>query len=533
MSELDIRIGDCREVMAAMEADSVDAIVTDPPYALTGASRGGGGFMGKTWDAQIPGPEVWAEALRVAKPGAHLVAAGGTRTFHRLVCAIEDAGWEIRDTVCWITGQGFPKSLDISKAIDKAGTAESEDIRAFQQALIAARKSKGLTRAEVSTRVVGTASGATWNWETGLRVPTGDHWNKLVEVLSLPQEFVGLRDAAERAVLAARRGSTKTYDIGAKDEVGPRPPITAPTTDAARQWAGWGTALKPAVEFFTIARKPLAAGTVAANVLAHGTGALNIDGCRVEGGPSSGGSISGSSALGQSSGWNAHTNRTAMIDRTMPLGRWPANLVLAHSDGCREVGTKRVRGSRIEKPSEEFEAFADGGMGGPRGGPRGPRGHGDADGMETVAAWECEPDCPVRLLDEQSRELTSNGQVASYESRPNAVYGDLSGHVFNARQTNSGGASRFFYCAKSSSGERHYAGKNVHSTVKPVDLMRWLCRLVTPPGGLVLDPFAGSGSTGIAALAEGFRFIGIEISPEYATIAKRRIAGPLFSGGDE
>ena len=277
-----------------------------------------------------------------------------------------------------------------------------------------------------------------------------------------------------------------------------------PATPAGLEWQGWGTALKPAWEPIILARKPLS-GTVAANVLAHGTGALNIDGCRIKTG-------------------------TRPLVQPHDSGRWPANLVLAHSDGCREVGTKRVRGSRIEKPSEhEFEAFADGGMGGPRG----PRGHGDADGMETVAAWECEPDCPVRLLDEQSRELTSNGQVASYESRPNAVYGDLSGHVFNARQTNSGGASRFFYCAKSSSGERHYAGKNVHSTVKPVDLMRWLCRLVTPPGGLVLDPFAGSGSTGIAALAEGFRFIGIEISPEYATIAKRRIAGPLFSGGDE
>jgi site-specific DNA-methyltransferase (adenine-specific) len=158
--------------------------------------------------------------------------------------------------------------------------------------------------------------------------------------------------------------------------------------------------------------------------------------------------------------------------------------------------------------------------------------------METVAAWECDPDCPVRLLDEQSNTHGAGAARAGGDDERKRGCSASSYQIDRApsqmhRFGDTGGASRFFYCAKSSSGERHYAGKNVHSTVKPVDLMRWLCRLVTPPGGLVLDPFAGSGSTGIAALAEGFRFIGIEISPEYATIAKRRIAGPLFSGGDE
>ena len=386
---LDIRLGDCREVMAQGEPGSVDAIVTDPPYGLS--------FMGKGWDHGVPGPAFWAEALRVVKPGAHLVAFGGTRTFHRLTCAIEDAGWEIRDCLMWLYGSGFPKSLDVSKAIDRAAGAE--------------RPVVGMKRKSTASMAPGEGpfSDDSYEWK-------------------------------------------------------PEFPVTGAATDAARQWCGWGTALKPAWEPIILARKPLA-GTVAANVQEHGTGALNVDGCRIKGRKREM-KPSGYSRAGRPE-WR--TPGATGTGRETDVGRWPANLVL------------------------DEEAAA--------------------------------------MLDEQSGELTSG-------ANPGRRGTDKFRGVFHAypgqrcdpvRGADSGGASRFFYTAKAASGERHYAGKNTHPTVKPVDLMQWLCRLVTPPNGLILDPFCGSGSTGVAALAEGFRFIGIEIDPAYVELARRRIAGPLFA----
>jgi site-specific DNA-methyltransferase (adenine-specific) len=386
----EVRQGDCLEIMRTLQPDSVDAVVTDPPYGLA--------FMGKAWDHGVPGVPFWVEALRVAKPGAHLVAFGGTRTHHRLTCAIEDAGWEIRDCLCWLYGSGFPKSLDVSKAIDKAAGAERTEV-------IGTRHRNVKPFDDV----------AGWNANN----TTGDH------------EY------------------------------------TAPATDAARQWAGWGTALKPAYEPIIVARKPLI-GTVAANVLAHGTGALNVDGCRIE-------TADGYAENAVTQGVN--TARTSWEPRQerrtfapSQVGRWPANVLLD----------------------------------------------------EAAAA----------MLDEQSGERPGPGGPApNYRRRQNGVTGfgqagDKQGVVCPGE---GGGASRFFYTSKSSSGERHYAGRNAHPTVKPVDLMRWLCRLVTPPGGLILDPFCGSGSTGIAALAEGFRFIGCELNAEYVALARKRIAGPLFA----
>jgi len=308
--------GDCLEVLRTLPDNSVDSVVTDPPYGLS--------FMGKKWDYDVPAVEVWAECLRVLKPGGHLLAFAGTRTQHRMAVRIEDAGFEIRDMIAWVYGSGFPKSLDVSKAIDKAG---------------------------------GTLDGA--------------------------------------------------YDI------------TAPATEAAQQWQGWGTALKPAMEMITMARKPLV-GTVAENVLAHGTGAINVDGCRVgcEARPvmvRTETVVSATSMNGQSTGATSSGELTTS-------GRWPANLI---HDGSEE---------------------------------------------------------------------------------PCALLGD---------------AARFFYCAKASKRDRE--DNNNHPTVKPTDLMRYLCRLVTPPGGVVLDPFMGSGSTGKAAMLEGFQFIGIDISDEYLEIARARI----------
>jgi len=395
--------GDCREVMATLAAESVDAIVSDPPYGLS--------FMGKGWDHGVPGVEFWTEALRVAKPGAHLLAFGGTRTYHRLACAIEDAGWEIRDCVMWVYGSGFPKSHDVSKAIDKAAGAERP------------------------------------------RVPGGQGGNN--------------------AILGARKSGEAI-------------------SGEAIQWSGWGTALKPAWEPIIVARKPLC-GTVAENVLTHGTGAINVDGCRV-------GTDDMSAQFNRE--WNqdgtfGNGKRGSQGKQCAP-GRWPANLI---HDGSDEV----VGLFPGDRPSN-------------------------------------------------GRRVASSGNGFAMKAQPEIEtgYGD------------SGSAARFFYCAKASKADRDEGceglptirvkmnngndaagdpvsdrftkmARNHHPTVKPTALMRYLCRLVTPPGGIVLDPFAGSGSTGKAAILEGFRFIGIEREAEYVEIAKARIgaaeagAGPLFA----
>lgn len=363
-----IHQGDCRIILGAMDDSSIDAIVTDPPYEI--------GFMGKKWDSSgiTYDPAVWEEALRVLKPGGYLLAFGGTRTYHRLACAVEDAGFEIRDSIHWIYGSGFPKSRDISKAIDR---------------------------------------------EAGLLPPESIRFN-----------VAGYTHNEKMLPTAPSSGYVK--------------PI--PATEAAKQWEGWGTGLKPAHEPIVLARKPFP-GTVAANVQRHGTGALNVGGCRV--GDSGGGTHCKNrdrdgQCLGHNNAGRSTSGETIHgLDSTG--GRWPPNLCLS------------------PEAAEE--------------------------------------------MDRQSGEL------------------------HGGREANTGGASRFFpifkYQPKASQRERH-AGlpkevRNIHPTVKPVILMQWLCRLITPPGGMVLDPFAGSGSTGIAAIREGFDFIGIELELKDADIATRRI----------
>lgn len=406
----DVRLylGDCIEVMAAMPAESVDAVVCDPPYGLA--------FMGKAWDRYAPSQfaawcETWArEALRVLKPGGHLLAFGGTRTFHRLTCGIEDAGLEVRDCLSWLYGSGFPKSLDVGKAIDKAAGAERE--------------------------VVGTRRGF---GETGC------------QYLNRGEPCRGHGD--ERSL------SGVTVHALA----------TAPATDAAREWQGWGTALKPAWEPCVVARKPLA-GTVAANVQAHGTGALNIDGCRIL----HGGNIANANGGGRGAGYEAHSGKPGrkygdglggVVAEPHTGGRWPANVALD----------------------------------------------------EAAAA----------MLDAQSGERPSGARCGGEYGGigAGALYGDGGTATLSAIDANTGGASRFYYTAKASRADRNTSGAtNTHPTVKPTDLMRWLVRLVTPPGGVVLDPFAGSGSTLVAARAEGFRAIGIEREAEYAQIIADRLS---------
>jgi site-specific DNA-methyltransferase (adenine-specific) len=395
----ELLLGDCLEVLRTMPDASVDAVVTDPPYGLA--------FMGKRWDYDVPSVEVWAECLRVLKPGGHLLAFAGTRTQHRMACRIEDAGFEIRDMIAWVYGSGFPKSLDVSKAIDKAAGAERE--------------------------VVG---------------PSQRHVSGKPE-----QRTEGL-------------SGTSTF----AEVVGMGAFITAPATDAARQWAGWGTALKPALEPITVARKPLS-GTVAATVLEHGTGALNVDGCRVATDENPSGARRASAPPIREAGTWANNRRSPVTFAEMrpgeTLGRWPANLI---HDGSDEVV-----------------------------------------GLFPAARSSC-------------------GGGVDRKARDTCVYsGGWGLHDSSAGQYHdTGSAARFFYTAKASRDDR--SNGNTHPTVKPTDLMRYLCRLVTPPGGIVLDPFMGSGSTGKAAMLEGFEFIGIEREASYHAIAEQRIGRAAAAG---
>ena len=438
---------------------SVDSIVTDPPYEL--------GFMGRTWDStgiaySVP---MWNQSLRVLKPGGHMLAFGGSRTYHRMACAIEDAGFEIRDQIMWIYGSGFPKSLDVSKALDKVAGADRS--------------------------VTGSGRG-----RTGTAAQPNGGSNFSDDNYQWPGEFE----------------------------------ITSAATDAAKQWDGWGTALKPAHEPIVVARKPLV-GTVAANVLKHGTGALNIDRCRIEW------PLSGPPQIGTSAWGGAAKKLTAMpgqdgptVERQAPseLGRWPANVI---HDGSDEV----------------LRCFP------------------NAPGQQADVTGE-EPSLPAKNVYGKYRRVASRTRVG--EGSANARYATKGSTNFAAlpgeRRLDTGTAARFFYCAKADREERNRgceslgkkpllwssgtqspgtfqaegtdrSAQNNHPTVKPVDLMAYLCRLVTPPGGTVLDMFTGSGSTGIAALRGGFHFIGIERNPEYVQIARLRIEGdaPLLNKCEE
>jgi len=388
----DIKHGDCLEAMRGMADNSVDSIVTDPPYCLS--------FMGKKWDYDVPEQAVWEECLRVLKPGGHLLAFAGTRTQHRMAVRIEDAGFEIRDMIAWVYGSGFPKSLDVSKAIDKAAGVERE--------VIGMREHPTLTREDKS-----------------------------------------------------RNGTAQNGSNSAKEEW----PITSPATEAASQWQGWGTALKPALEPITVARKPFS-GTVAANVLEHGTGAINVDGCRVgtDGATKRGGQAEYPKNEDGTEDRSGSWARVGHSIEPLNLGRWPANLI--------------------------------------------------HDGSEDVLAGF-----------PQSKGTASGGSPDRNSKSSEAYWGEGGGGFKGGRSTvahgDNGSAARFFYCAKASKADR--GESNGHPTVKPTELMRYLVRLVTQPGGTVLDPFTGSGSTGKAAILEGFSFIGIEKEEASVDISTRRM----------
>jgi len=390
--------GDCLDVLATLPKASVDFVVTDPPYGFK--------FMGKDWDHEVPGPKYWQAIARVCKPGALLMAFGGARTYHRLACAIEDAGWEIRDCLMWLYGTGFPKSLDISKAIDKSSGAAREII--------------------------------------GVRNSTYDGAHRDPSKHKSPAELSNIGDW----------GLTKTpHGL----------PLTAPATNLAKRWDGWGTALKPAWEPILLAMKPLES-TFAANAEKHGVAGMNIDACRI---PCKGGSPSqqrrqGTVPVGNYNGWNVPSRNGYNDPRPgETLGRWPANLLL------------------------------------------------DEDA--------------ARLLDTQTGTLKSGTNCV--RTKPSSGYHGRIGKAGDVQVTygDSGGASRFFYCSKASKKER--GPGNDHPCVKPIDLMEYLLTLLsTPDGGLVLDPFAGSGSTLVAAKRLQRPCIGVELDKHNCEIAQARIS---------
>lgn len=451
-----LECADMREALARMEPQSVDAIVTDPPYGLskepnivevlthwigdTEYTHKSAGFMGKEWDSFVPGPDYWRACERVLKPGGYLIAFGGTRTYDLMTIALRIAGFEIRDTLSWLYGSGFPKSLNISKAIDKAAGAERE-------------------------------------------------------VISREQSPYKVDNTASRSV--AIHGSINGDFSKQRDGDGYRfTEITAPATDDAIKWNGWGTALKPAWEPIIVARKRFS-GTVASNVLEHGTGALNIDACRI------GFSSSSDKSTVQGATWSAtpndvlgqfHANPVKLNgrDSTPDNGRWPPNVA-----------------------------------------------------MDEEAA---------RLLDEMSGERKAPKPYTKHQAgfRTDYVGGAAkSPELQSVEYGDKGGASRFMYVAKASASERN-AGlddfdkrtphpdepngrawdipgskstprANSHPTVKPIALMKWLIEMVLPPGGLVVDPFAGSFTTGCAAAQLGVNFHGIEREENFVEIGRARI----------
>lgn len=520
--------GDCLDVLRELPDASVDAVVTDPPYGLE--------FMGKAWDApwkddarsasatvvnadEVGGfqdgnggnaysrsrvrtdtrrhggdmlaanrgfgewCEAWAtECLRVLKPGGHLLAFGGTRTWHRLACAIEDAGFEVRDSIAWMYGSGFPKSLDVSKAIDKQRTEDRAPVDAVRAWLNARRLEAGFSHDAVNKHFGhasnGGGSSSAWMTNpTSRALPTWEQWQALkalfgfgdemdAEVWRLngrkgkPGDNFEAREVLSERVAIVEGGKGGWADMVASGRFKPGEKVirdTAPATDAARTWQGWGTALKPAFEPVVVARKPLA-GTVAGNVLAHGTGALNIDGCRVEGEP-----WKAHSATGLGSVKFFTEGETPVIEKAPHgAGRWPANVVL-----------------------DEDQAAA---------------------------------------LDEQSGESTTPSTVTRGAQRTgDSGLGALGRQDDVPCYGDTGGASRFFYVAKADASERPKVAGVAHPTVKPLALMRWLVRLVTPPGGIVLEPFAGSGTTIEACLIEGFHCVAIEKTDEYLPLIEARI----------
>jgi len=708
--------GDCVEQMKLMDDNSVDSVVCDPPYGLS--------FMGKEWDSFTDGQAMgewsrrWAvEAFRVLKPGGHIIAFAGSRTYHRMAQGIEDAGFEIRDQIMWMYGSGFPKSLNVSKAIDKRGGVVA-DFEPFRDAVIQAMKDTGVTRKELSDALGNDMLSHYITKGSQPAVPKLEDYKIIRDTLGLGDEWDDLfLPEAEREVVG--KGTSGIAAAFGEENLGsiegleaPEYDVTVAETDMAKKWEGWGTALKPAHEPCVLARKPFPSSVVE-NVLKHGTGAINIDESRIAASDEDKASMRyersrsmWSSPEGQ---WREDTgDDTSFVAHDN--GRFPTNVLLSHHEECTEeecvndcpratldrqsghtksrkaasgvgfnksavfgggdedfdtvrghddeggasryfyapeldtdfntdhdsavvarkpfkgtvaenvlehgTGGMNIDGARVGetmrdveegtgekisengsmngyntsrrvvgqvkgryptnvivshheecKPTGEFVETTRGGSG--TGGSTRPDSVFESSGFkpnneidktpatpERVEVYDCHPKCPRLLLDKQSGTVGGSGSVkvssggqnrqASWEAGGGMLaagsvntgvrdFGDAGGasRFFYAAELEERagewgpdfeGADRFMYCPKPTKAERHVGGRvNIHPTVKPVDIMRYLCRLVTPKGGTVLDPFMGSGTTGVAAILEGFNFIGIELDPDFHELAEYRI----------
>lgn len=560
--QVQLHLGDCLDVLPTIPDASVDAVVCDPPYALTNLSTGlvmsaltawlggdrafvpagGTGFMSKSWDRFVPPPAAWDECLRVLKPGGHLLCFAAPRTMDLMGLSIRIAGFEIRDGVgaalmAWCFGQGFPKGQDIGKAIDRHRDDRSGVLEVTAW-LRHARDAAGWTTARVDALFGFNGMASHWCAITGKAaiVPTLDQWSALrdalgfddVEILPLVEKLnsrkgdVGEAWSAREVVGEAyrvRRSSDVQFaglSAGAYD-------VTAAALDEAKRWEGWNTTLKPAWEPIIVARKSTGFNTTVANVLEHGTGALNIAACRT--------AVADQEYARNAAGDRGHDqNRTRQSDyritagHSSDLGRWPTNVVLCHGPDCVQAGTRTVRNPSGSVTGDEPSALVDAVYAERKRVPYVAR------ETETVAVWACQPGCPVAEMDRQSGVTVSapsrrgerRGEVYNGPTCPNT----LRGH------DDAGGASRFFpifrYEAKAPASERpRLADGTAHTTVKPLELLRWMARLVTPPGGTILDPFAGSGTTLESAILEGFRAIGIEREQPYADLCVQRLSKPL------
>lgn len=583
---IDVINGDNIEVLKQYPDNFFDAVVTDPPYGLgkepdanevmqSWITNGyhevkGSGFMGKEWDAFVPQPNFWREVFRVLKPGGHVLAFYGTRTYDWGVMAMRFAGFEVRDTIQWHYGSGFPKSHNISKAIDKIGGRIGHSVSDIKDIIISKFNQSGFTISEFNSLCGFEASGymrksSTW----ACILPSKDKWQKIKIILSISDEMDNLFEEAEREILGKNHwnNSINHFKVGENHKERVTLDITAPATEEAKQWEGWGSALKPASEPIVLARKPLEKGlSIAENVLKYGTGGINIDGCRV-GNENRSYKGSGSQPNKIINHDKGDTGIGLMDGRGKDLefnvqGRFPANLIMTHHPECECMGLKKVKGTSTGNGNAKVGEESNGVINPIRRGEFTDRT--DENGEETIEDWNCHPDCPIRIMDEQSGITKSNGLYKKSGIWENTKEGkirtwDIGYDKLNKYAGDSGGASRFFYCAKASKSERNNGldgfeenqsvgggggigdylenvnsasgkygsekapNKNFHPTVKPIKLMQYLVRLITPPSGIVLDPFCGSGTTGIACRLQNFQFVGIEQDAEYCKIAEARI----------
>lgn len=445
--------GDSLEILKSLPSNSVDSLVTDPPAGI--------GLLGLDWDKDKGGRDEWirwlsnimAECHRVMKPGAYGFVWAIPRTSHWTGMALENAGFQVRDVVTHVFGSGFPKSIAIDKALDRAKYTDTELLFKVTAWIKQRRDELGLTNQKLDD-VAGVKGGAC-HW-TAMpphgqpHIPTSERWQRLETILGEPPEWMKniIRPSHDRGENWKSRAVVGEYrkdagGIGGVNFTAINRNITEPTTEESKKWQGWGTALKPASEHWILVQKPISEHNIAANVKKHGTGGINIDSSRIP----VRGKIPSTTNLDFRDGgflWDNSTRSKNSVYNQHPAGRFPANFIITRSN---------------------------------------------------------EEDCPAVAINGQS---DGGEDVAQYFKNFKTEW-------------------PFLYCKKPGKDEKGH--DNIHPTVKPLRLMRYLCKMATPPGGVVLDPFMGSGTTGVAALFENFRFVGIERDENYYQICEKRLKG--------